>query len=174
MKRDETLQVQCRKTASPCCEPPANEQGPMIRLLQADTQVELPGKLCIAAGRLSCVPAPERCASTHPTTSRSSGNHSSQLARIAGQGRSASVRGSGSGSVSGTRLAWAARDTRSAHALALCLPPPAPPTRTRSPSRPREPLAAARPAQRPAISRQAVASLFGSGNLQPCRPRIGT
>jgi hypothetical protein len=71
--------------------------------------------------------------------------------RRPGQRGSASVRVSGSGSE--TRPAWAARDARSAHALAPRLPPPAYPTRTRSPSRPRDPLAASRgPALRAARS----------------------
>jgi hypothetical protein len=51
MKRDETLQVQA-ENGQPLLQITRNEQGPMIRLLQADTQVELPGKLCIAAGAI--------------------------------------------------------------------------------------------------------------------------
>ena len=51
MKRDETLQVQA-DNGLPLLQITRNEQGPMIRLLQADTQVELPGKLCIAAGAI--------------------------------------------------------------------------------------------------------------------------
>ena len=51
MKRDETLQV-IAENGQPLLQITRNEQGPMIRLLQADTQVELPGKLCIAAGAI--------------------------------------------------------------------------------------------------------------------------
>jgi len=51
MKRDETLQVHA-ENGQPLLQITRNEQGPMIRLLQADTQVELPGKLCIAAGAI--------------------------------------------------------------------------------------------------------------------------
>ena len=51
MKRDETLQVQA-ENGQPLLQITRNEQGPMIRLLQADTQVELPGKLCVSAGAI--------------------------------------------------------------------------------------------------------------------------
>jgi hypothetical protein len=51
MKRDETLQVHA-ENGQALLQITRNEQGPMIRLLQADTQVELPGKLCIAAGAI--------------------------------------------------------------------------------------------------------------------------
>ena len=51
MKRDETLQVNA-ENGQPLLQITRHEQGPMFRLLQADTQVELPGKLCIAAGAI--------------------------------------------------------------------------------------------------------------------------
>ena len=51
MKRDEILQIHA-ENGHPLLQITRNEQGPMIRLLQADTQVELPGKLCIAAGAI--------------------------------------------------------------------------------------------------------------------------
>jgi hypothetical protein len=57
MKRDETLQVSA-ENGKPLLHITRNEQGPVIRLLQADTQVELPGKLRISAGAI------ELCART--------------------------------------------------------------------------------------------------------------
>jgi hypothetical protein len=51
MKRDETLQVTA-DNGQPLLHITHNAQGPVIRLLQADTQVELPGKLCISAGAI--------------------------------------------------------------------------------------------------------------------------
>jgi hypothetical protein len=51
MKRDETLQVNA-ENGEPLLHITHNDQGPVIRLLQADTQVELPGKLCISAGAI--------------------------------------------------------------------------------------------------------------------------
>jgi hypothetical protein len=57
MKRDETLQV-IAENGQPLLHITRSEQGPVLRLLQADTQVELPGKLRIAAGAI------ELCART--------------------------------------------------------------------------------------------------------------
>jgi hypothetical protein len=51
MKRDEILQVNA-ENGQPLLQITHNQQGPMIRLLQTDTQVELPGKLRIAAGAI--------------------------------------------------------------------------------------------------------------------------
>jgi hypothetical protein len=51
LKRDETLQVNA-ENGQPLLHITRHEQGPVIRLLQADTQVELPGKLRIAAGAI--------------------------------------------------------------------------------------------------------------------------
>ena len=51
MKRDETLQVNA-ENGQPLLQITRTEQGPMLRLLQTDTQVELPGKLRIAAGAI--------------------------------------------------------------------------------------------------------------------------
>jgi len=51
MRRDEILQVNA-ENGQPLLHITRNQQGPMIRLLQADTQVELPGKLCISAGAI--------------------------------------------------------------------------------------------------------------------------
>jgi hypothetical protein len=51
MKRDEALQVNA-ENGQPLLHIARNQQGPVIRLLQADTQVELPGKLRIAAGEI--------------------------------------------------------------------------------------------------------------------------
>jgi hypothetical protein len=51
MKPDETLQVNA-ENGQPLLQITRTEQGPMLRLLQADTQVELPGKLRIAAGAI--------------------------------------------------------------------------------------------------------------------------
>jgi hypothetical protein len=48
MKRDEALQVNA-ENGQPLLQIARNQQGPVIRLLQADTQIELPGKLCITA-----------------------------------------------------------------------------------------------------------------------------
>ena len=48
MKRDETMQVNA-ENGQPLLHITRNQQGPVIRLLQADTQVELPGRLCISA-----------------------------------------------------------------------------------------------------------------------------
>lgn len=48
MKRDEALQVNA-ENGQPLLQIVRNQQGPVIRLLQADTQVELPGKLRITA-----------------------------------------------------------------------------------------------------------------------------
>jgi hypothetical protein len=51
VKRDETLQVTA-ENGQPLLHITRNEQGPVLRLLQADTQVELPGKLRISAGAI--------------------------------------------------------------------------------------------------------------------------
>jgi hypothetical protein len=51
MKRDEALQVNA-ENGQPLLHIARNQQGPVIRLLQADTQVELPGKLRITAGAI--------------------------------------------------------------------------------------------------------------------------
>jgi hypothetical protein len=51
MKRDETLQINA-ENGQPLLQIARNQQGPVIRLLQADSQVELPGKLRIAAGAI--------------------------------------------------------------------------------------------------------------------------
>ncbi len=51
LKPDETLQVNA-ENGQPLLHITRHGQGPVIRLLQADTQVELPGKLCIAAGAI--------------------------------------------------------------------------------------------------------------------------
>ena len=51
MKRDEALQVSA-ENGQPLLHITRNQQGPVIRLLQADTEVELPGKLRIAAGEI--------------------------------------------------------------------------------------------------------------------------
>ena len=51
MKRDEALQVNA-ENGQPLLQIVRNQQGPVIRLLQTDTQVELPGKLCITAGAI--------------------------------------------------------------------------------------------------------------------------
>ena len=50
-RRDEALQVNA-ENGQPLLHIARNQQGPVIRLLQADTQVELPGKLRIAAGEI--------------------------------------------------------------------------------------------------------------------------
>jgi len=78
MKRDEALQVNA-ENGQPLLHIARNQQGPVIRLLQADTQVELPGKLRITAGAIEMRARAGPCASTHPTTWRSSGGHSPQL-----------------------------------------------------------------------------------------------
>jgi len=51
MKRDEALQVNA-ENGQPLLQIVRNQQGPVIRLLQTDTQVELPGKLYITAGAI--------------------------------------------------------------------------------------------------------------------------
>jgi hypothetical protein len=51
VKPDETLQVNA-ENGQPLLHITRNEQGPVIRLLQVDTQVELPGKLRISAGAI--------------------------------------------------------------------------------------------------------------------------
>ena len=51
MRRDETLQVNA-ENGQPLLHITRNECGPVIRLLQTDTQVELSGKLCISAGAI--------------------------------------------------------------------------------------------------------------------------
>jgi len=50
-KSDEVLQVNA-ENGQPLLQIVRNQQGPVIRLLQTDTQVELPGKLCITAGAI--------------------------------------------------------------------------------------------------------------------------
>jgi hypothetical protein len=51
MKRDEMLQVHA-ENGQPLLQITRDQQGPVLRLLQADTQVELPGKLRIAASTI--------------------------------------------------------------------------------------------------------------------------
>jgi hypothetical protein len=51
MKRDEALQVNA-ENGQPLLHITHNAQGPVIRLLQADTQVELPGRLGISANAI--------------------------------------------------------------------------------------------------------------------------
>ncbi|HJX62774.1 MAG TPA: hypothetical protein VJ860_02345 [Polyangia bacterium] len=51
IKRDEALQVNA-ENGQPLLHIARNQQGPVIRLLQADSQVELPGKLRISAGAI--------------------------------------------------------------------------------------------------------------------------
>jgi hypothetical protein len=51
IKRDEAVQVNA-ENGQPLLQIVRNQEGPVIRLLQADTQVELPGKLCITAGAI--------------------------------------------------------------------------------------------------------------------------
>jgi len=51
MKRDEALQINANN-GQPLLHITGNQQGPVIRLLQADTQVELPGNLRISAGAI--------------------------------------------------------------------------------------------------------------------------
>lgn len=51
IKRDEILQVNA-ENGQPLLQIVRNQEGPVIRLLQADTQVELPGKLRITAGAI--------------------------------------------------------------------------------------------------------------------------
>jgi hypothetical protein len=51
MRRDETLQVNA-VNGQPLLQITHNQQGPVVRLLQADTQIDLPGRLCIAASAI--------------------------------------------------------------------------------------------------------------------------
>jgi len=51
IKRDETLQVNA-ENGQPLLQIARNQEGPVIRLLQADTQIELPGRLRITAGAI--------------------------------------------------------------------------------------------------------------------------
>jgi hypothetical protein len=51
MRSDEALQVNA-ENGQPLLHIARNQQGPVIRLLHADTQVELPGKLRISAGAI--------------------------------------------------------------------------------------------------------------------------
>jgi hypothetical protein len=51
IKSDEAMQVNA-ENGQPLLQIVRNQEGPVIRLLQADTQVELPGKLRITAGAI--------------------------------------------------------------------------------------------------------------------------
>jgi len=48
LKRDETLQVNA-ESGQPLLQIVRNQQGPLIRLLQTDTQIDFAGKLCLSA-----------------------------------------------------------------------------------------------------------------------------
>jgi hypothetical protein len=51
MKGDETLQINAGN-GQPLVQIARNPQGPVVRLLQTDTQIELSGRLSIAAGAI--------------------------------------------------------------------------------------------------------------------------
>lgn len=51
VKRDETLQV-CSQEGQPLIEIVRDEKGPMVRLLQSDTRIDVRGKLSITAAEL--------------------------------------------------------------------------------------------------------------------------